>query len=70
MKNRGHESTYDDCDVHTPAWASVEADYEKVEWPTRLSLEIEDGPFGTVYAETETRHGFTLGVGVLREISS
>lgn len=43
MKNRGDEASYDSCDVHTPAWAQVEPDYEPIEPPTRLQVEVVDG---------------------------
>lgn len=42
MKNRGDEATYADCDVHAPAWAKVQPDFDVVEGPTRVFLDLED----------------------------
>lgn len=43
MKLRGDETSYDACDVHTPSWAQVSADYEPIDAPTRLQVEVVDG---------------------------
>lgn len=64
MKLRGDEASYDACEVHTPSWAQVTADYEPIEGPTRLQREIvetDDGitvseiPMETVLAQVACR---------------
>lgn len=62
-KNRGDEPSYDACDVH--AWASVHPDFEPVEWPARLALEIIVGDDGVVFCEYDPATWNKIGEGCL-----